>query len=195
MRRALGLQDADWALINDFHTYTLPEFKQLPDAPGARPTQRGEHSDELTRFCDYFLQVLGAAFAEDRRFSATIFSEEGPERLAVRLAAIHRSQVGQDRIRHESIASPELFRRLRNLEEVVRAKPAEGEGIAFQRSARVYSHYRFGRRRVPTLYIINPDHARYWTASAGMRDADEAFNEIMLWDRVAVGGNAKQEGA
>ncbi len=195
VRRALGLQDADWALINDFHTYTLPEFKQLPDAPGAMPTKRGEHSDELTRFCDYFLQVLGAAFAGESRFSATIFSEEGSERLAVRLAAIHLSQIGQDRIRHESIASPALFRRLRSLEEVVRAKPAEGEGIAFQRSARVYSDYRFGRRKVPTLYIIKPDHARYWTASAGMRDADEAFNEIMLWDRVAVSGNAEQEEA
>ncbi len=195
VRRALGVQDADWALISDFHTYTLPEFKQLPDAPGAMPTKREESGDELSRFCHYFLQVLGAAFADNGRFSATIFREEGPERLAVRLAAIHLAQTGRNRIQHEPIASPNLFRRLQNLEEVVRAKPAKGEGITFQRSTRVYGDYRFGRRKVPTLYIIKPDRARYWTASAGMRDADEAFNEIMLWEQVPVGGEAEQEGA
>jgi hypothetical protein len=48
---------------------------------------------------------------------------------------------------------------------------------------------------VPTLYLIKPDQARYWTASAGMRDADEAFNEILLWEEPEGGNATVREGA
>lgn len=195
VRLALGLEDVDWALISDFDTYTLPEFKQLPDAPGSMTTQRDDKADELSRFCDFFLQVLESAFDDRGRFSATIFKEAGPDQLAVRLAAIHLTDTGRERIRHEPIESPVLFKRLQSLEQVVKAKPQSDTGIAFQRSARVYSDYRIGRRKVPTLYIIKPDLVRYWTASAGMRDADAAFSEIMLWDQPSDGGRAKREGA
>ena len=75
------------------------------------------HSDELSRYCEYLLRVLEAAFAEESRFSATIFSEEGPERLAVRLAAIHlrksdRSEYGMSRsnLPYSSVGS-EISRR------------------------------------------------------------------------------------
>jgi len=189
VRSALGLQDADWALISDFFTYTLPDFKQLPDAPGGLPTGRDDAGDELSRYCDYLLQVLAAAFGDTDRFSATIYREDGTERLAVRLVAVHLDRIGSERVRSEPIASPLLFQRLQELEDVLRAKPPASGGITFQRVARVYSHYVFGQRRVPTLYIIKPDQGRYWTACAGMRDADEAFNEIMLWEE-SEGGNA-----
>ncbi len=195
VRLALGLQDADWALISDFFTYTLPDFKQLPDAPGGRATGREHGGDELPRYCDYLLHVLDAAFGESERFSATIFREDGPERLAIRLVAIHLDPMDNERIRNERIASPLLFQRLQELEEVLRAKPPTSGGITFQRVARAYSHYVSGRRRVPTLYIIKPDQARYWTACAGMRDADEAFNEIMLWEESEGGDAAVREGA
>ena len=182
VRLALGLQDADWALVNDFFTYVLPDFKQLPGAPGGQPTERQGSRIELRRFCDYLLRVLNAAFGDIERFSATIFEEDGPERLAVRLVAIHLDHVDSERVRHEPIGSDLLFKRLQELEAALRADPPATGGIAFQRVARVYSDYLLGRRRVPTLYIIKPDQARYWTACAAMRDADEAFNEIMLWD-------------
>jgi hypothetical protein len=112
VRSALGLQDADWALISDFFTYTLPDFKQLPDAPGGRPTGREGAGDELPRYCDFLLRVLAAAFGDTERFSATIFREDGPERLAVRLVAVHLKRIGSERVRYEPIASPLLFQRL-----------------------------------------------------------------------------------
>jgi hypothetical protein len=194
VRLALGLQDADWALISDFFTYTLPDFKNLHDAPGRRPTGRADGSGELPGYCNYLLRVLTAAFDDTERFSATIFTEDGPERLAVRLVAIHLDKVDGERVRHEPIASPQLVKRLQELEDVLRAKPPASGGITFQRVARVYSDYLLGRRRVPTLYIIKPDQAIYWTACAGMRDADEAFNEIILWEESEDGSATVREG-
>ncbi|MBL8797700.1 MAG: SAM-dependent DNA methyltransferase, partial [Planctomycetia bacterium] len=181
VRAALGLQEADWSLVSDFFNYTLPDFKQLPNAPGERPTDQKD-SDELLRYCNYLLPVLEAAFDDTERFAATIFREDGPEFLAVRLVAIHLDRFDNQRIRFEKIASPLLFQKLQELEGTIRVKPPESGGITFQRVVRVYSHYDTGRRRVPTLFIIKPDQAKYWTASAGMRDADEAFSEIILWE-------------
>jgi hypothetical protein len=88
-----------------------------------------------------------------------------------------------------------LLQKLQELEEVLRAKPPASDGITFQRVARVYDDYVLDRRRVPTLYIIKPDQARYWTATAGMRDADEAFNEIMLWQESEGANATAREGA
>ncbi|MBY0523530.1 MAG: N-6 DNA methylase [Gemmataceae bacterium] len=195
VRRALGLHDADWALISDFFTYTLPDFKQLPDAPGGQPTRREGPGDELSRYCDYLLGVLAAAFGDPERFSATIFRDDGPERLAVRLVAIHLNRVDNERVRYEPIASPLLIKKLQELEKMLRAKSTGSGGITFQRVVRVYSDYLLGPRHVPTLYLIKPDQARYWTACAGMRDADEAFNEIMLWEDTEGGNRTAREGA
>jgi len=191
VRQSLGLEETDWALISDFFTYTLPGFKRMPDAPGPKPTRRDE-CDELERYCGFFLRVLGAAFGQDR-FAATIFREDGAERLSVRLVAIHLKPVGADPIRCEAISSPALAQRLRDLERVLRTARRPDEGIAFQRIARVYSEYRHGRKTVPTLFLVKPDQARHWTASAAMRDADDAFNEIMFWDGQS-GGKSKTEG-
>jgi hypothetical protein len=193
VQRALALDDFDWALISDFFTYTLPDFKMLPDSPGPKPTKRGERDDELRRYCDYFLRVLEAAFGEKHRFTATIFREDNHDRLAVRLVAIHLKPVGEERVRREAIASLALSERLMELERLLWASGKPGEEIGFQRVARVYSEYRHGRRSVPTLFLIKPDQGRYWTASAGMRDADDAFNEIMLWENKAPG--ARKTGA
>jgi hypothetical protein len=193
VKRALGLKEAEWALVSDFFTYTLPDFKQLPDAPGPKPTRREIDLDELHRYCDYFLRVLEAAFGIEHSFAATVFHEDNYERLSVRLAAIHLQRIGEGRIRHEPIASPILFDRLRKLESALRSHKKQDEGIAFQRVARVYSDFPYGRSRVPTLYLIKPDQVKYWIASTAMRDADEAFNDIMLWDRGGKAGPIKGE--
>jgi hypothetical protein len=188
LKPALGLDEFDWTLVTDFFTYTLPDFKQLANAPGPKATKRGPGEDELLRYCDFFLHVLEAAFDGSHRFSATIFRESGSERLAVRLIAIHLKSEWSERVREEPIGSSALLERLRDLERLLWATRAD-QGIAFQRVARVYSEYRVGKKAIPTLFLVKPDQAKYWTASAGMRDADEAFNEIMLWD----GRRAKTE--
>jgi hypothetical protein len=184
VRRSLALDDTEWALIHDFHRYTLPDFKQLPGAPGPLPTSRAEGDDaELRRYCEYFLRVLAAAFGEGERFSATIFREAPDERLAVRMAAVRPGSLDGLPVRLEPITSQNLAEELRRLERVLLTSPPGGGGITFQRIGRVYDHYEDKGRRVPTLFIIKPDQARYWTASAAMRDADAAFGEIMLWAR------------
>jgi hypothetical protein len=181
VKHALNLDDTEWTLIDDFFVYTLPEFKQLPDAPGSKATTRDDHHDELLRYSDYFLKVLEAGFGNEERFAATIFREDRDNRLAVRLVGIHLKPLGVDRVRHEGIKSEVLSARLRALETALR-KNDSAKGIAFERVARVYNDYPLGRARIPTIYLIKPDQARYWTASVAMRDADETFNDIILWE-------------
>jgi hypothetical protein len=74
-----------------------------------------------------------------------------------------------------------LYQRLLELEKVLRTETPPNDGIGYERVMRVYGEFGTGRRKIPTLYLIKPDNKRFWTASAAMRDADMAFNEIMLW--------------
>ncbi len=193
VRESLGLDETDWSLISDFFNYTLPEFKRLPDAPGPNPTSREQDVDELERYCSFFLRTLGAAFGASHKFGATIFREDTEKQLSVRLAAIHLKPVVDEPIRAETISSPALMKRLQDLEQVLRSGKGTDDGIGFQRIGRIYSDYRQGRKSIPTLYLMKPDQVRYWTASAGMRDADDAFNEIMLWKGNGSQGEKKPE--
>src|SRR5207248_128775 len=138
VKASLGLHDTDWALIDDFFTYTLPDFKQLPGAPGGLSTVR-EGEPDLMRFCDHLLRVLEAAFGRDYGFSSTVFQETEQQPLAVRLVAIHLKPFSDERVRMESIDSGVLYERLRELEKVLRTEMPPGNGIGYQRVLRVYA--------------------------------------------------------
>jgi len=195
VRESLALHETEWALIQDFFTYTLPDFKQLPDAPGPRRTSRAERDEEeLRRYSDFVLRVLTVAFGGERTFAATIFQEPATDWLAVRLVAVHLDSIGGEPIRLAPIESPELVELLQRLTGVLRSSPSAGKGIGYERIIRVYDHYEHAGRHVPTLFIVKPDQARYWTASAAMRDADEAFGEIMLWSSRTEAGDVTSRG-
>ncbi len=185
-REAFGLKNSEWALIEDLLHYTLPDLHRPKDSPGRQPTRdigpgRQKVGDEshLLAYCDYFARVLRAGFGSDKNVVATIFQEPHTAALPVRLVAIHLGWPEQSKPRFEQMESPALVERLLQLnEKLLTANRTEKGGIFYQRVARVYDIYQFGRRRVPTVYLVKPDQRRCWTRSMAMRDADAVAADI-----------------
>jgi len=190
IRRTFCLSDAEWVLVEDLFNYTLQDFKGGMNSPGRQPTRAvdGEQEDResefvLKAYCEYFSRVLRAGFGEDKQVSATIFTERSEPFLPVRLVGIHLDTPGKAFIKLESIDSPELIKRLKELDKKFLKSPSgrTNGGIFYQRIARIYDTISIGGRKVPTIFIVKPDQVRYWTRSMAMRDADEIAGDIMLW--------------
>lgn len=190
VKEAYGLKDAEWVLVEDLFKYTLRDFKEGKNSPGRRPTRAldGEQEDResefvLKAYCEYFSRVLRAGFGDDKQVSATIFTERSEPFLPVRLVGIHLETPGKTFIKLESIDSPELIKRLKELDKKFLKSPSgrTNGGIFYQRIARIYDTISIGSRKVPTVFIVKPDQVRYWTRSMAMRDADEIAGDIMLW--------------
>ncbi len=190
VRQLFGLKDSEWVLVEDLFNYTLQDFKGGMNSLGRRPTRAldGEQEDResefvLKAYCEYFSRVLRAGFGEDKQVSATIFTERSEPFLPVRLVGIHLETPGKAFIKLESIDSPELIKRLKELDKKFLKSPSgrTNGGIFYQRIARIYDTISIGGRKVPTVFIVKPDQVRYWTRSMAMRDADEIAGDIMLW--------------
>ncbi|MCR8722628.1 hypothetical protein NVV30_28530, partial [Pseudomonas syringae] len=50
-------------------------------------------------------------------------------------------------------------------------------GIYNERVVRIYD----GSNGTPTVFIVKPDMARYWTRGAGINDADEVSLDLFRW--------------
>ncbi len=190
IRKTFCLSDAEWVLVEDLFNYTLQDFKGGMNSPGRQPTravrsdgQLGENGRVLIDYCAYFRRVLRAGFGEDKQVSATIFTERSEPFLPVRLVGIHLETPGKAFIKLESIDSPELIKRLKELDKKFLKSPSgrTNGDIFYQRIARIYDTISIGGRKVPTIFIVKPDQVRYWTRSMAMRDADEIAGDIMLW--------------
>ena len=189
VREAFGFKDAEWVLVEDWCKYGMEDFKGGVNSRARQPTRSasgrsaGEHEALLVDYCEYFRRVLRAGFGEDKKVSATIFTERSEPFLPMRLVGIHLDTPGKAFIKLESIDSPELIKRLKELDEkfLQSSNRATDGGIFYQRVARIYHKMLIGGRDVPTVFIVKPDQVRYWTRSMAMRDADEIAGDIMLW--------------
>ena len=93
------------------------------------------------------------------------------------LASIH-----DEEITVETIDSDDLCYLLNDLnEKYIQIHGEDRGGIFFQRVARVYTEQRIDGVDTPVVYIIKPDRVRYWTRSAGMRNADEIAADSQHW--------------
>ena len=189
VRTSLGIPDAEWAIVEDLFHFTLPDFKGDETSPGRQATERrpklktaAGREPHLGAYCRHFIDVLKGGFGEDKHVCATIF-QDGPQScLPVRLVAIHLDWNREEPIAVAPIDSADLCHRLVELDErFLQVGDTLRGGIFFQRIARVYVDERQGRQTVPTIYIVKPDRVRYWTRSAGMRDADEVAADIWSW--------------
>jgi hypothetical protein len=74
----------------------------------------------------------------------------------------------------------------------VQVKDLKREGIYYKRVSRVYQTISIedeGRnRRIPTVFLIKPNKARYWTSSMALRDADEVSMDIYQWSKSTAQG-------
>jgi hypothetical protein len=155
------------------------------------PTRRhkeGESEPELRSYCDWFLRILRAGFGEDKAIGATIFAEATDEPLPVRLVGIHLNWPGHKGIAVETIQNSAL---VEHLHRVYRLLVEETEGVSFRRIARVFDVLDQGEQRIPTVFMVKLDQARYWSRTIALRDADEVSLEIMQWH--SAGGPGESE--
>lgn len=185
VREAFGFSDIEWTLIEDMFDYTLPDFKGNADSPGRRPTRLpasgngvDDSEDFLKNYADYCMRVLKAGFGEDKRISATIFSEDDRDWLPVRLVAIHLDDIIDNEICIENISGARLRDLLLKWDAML---ASQTQSALYQRVGKVYDIVVRGGRKTPTAYLIKPDRRRYWTRTAAIRDADNIFADIMTW--------------
>jgi len=189
VRTLSALDDSEWGLIEDLFAFTLPDFKGDETSPGRQPTERkprlksaAGREPHLAAYCRDFIGVLKGGFGEDKHVCATIYQDAPRNRLPVRLVAIHLDWDREEPVVVEPIDSADLCQRLVELDErFLQIGDTSRGGILFQRIARIYVEERQGRRKIPTIYVVKPDRIRYWTRSAGMRDADEVAADIWSW--------------
>ena len=183
-------KEAERVLVEDMLRYTLPDFKGDANSPGRLPTHRRSDQDkespEIDTYCDWFIRVLRAGFGENKAICATIFEEPAGERLPVRLVAIHLNWAGHNGIAVETIEGKGLAERLNRVYHTLVNET--GEEISFRRVARVFDTMDQEGQRIPTIYIVKPDQARYWSRSIALRDADEVSLEIIQWQNTGESG-------
>ena len=186
VQAAFDFTPAEQVLIEDAMNYALADFKGGADSPGRLPTRRTskeENETELHAYCAWFLRVLRAGFGEQRSACATIFEETFQELLPVRLVAVH---LGWERERDVSVEPFEAGSLVDRLKHIYGLLAGDTEvGIGFRRVARVFDVWSLDGRRIPTIVLVKPDQARYWSRSIALRDADEVSQEIVQHRQVA----------
>ena len=93
-------------------------------------------------------------------------------------------ELGGDADASISVSKIQTSELLQQLERLDLSNPKSGsrrQGIYRQRVVRMYD----SSRGVPTIYIVKPDMARYWTRSTGLNDGDEVALDLFRWNREA----------
>ena len=180
VQAAFDFTPAEQVLIEDAMNYALADFKGGTESPGRLPTRRTSeeaNETELHAYCAWFLRVLRAGFGERRSACATIFEETFQERLPVRLVAVHLGWERERDVSVEPLEAGSLIDRLKRVYDLLAGDI--DVGIGFRRVARVFDVWSLDGRRVPTIVLVKPDQARYWSRSIALRDADDVSQEIV----------------
>ena len=178
---AFGLKDAERALIEDMVDYTLADFRGDESSAGRQatsPSRIDSGEPHLRAYCDYVMRVLKAGFGQEKSITATIFqSPQNAAALPFRLIAFELGGGNHGDIEVEEIKTAALLEEMERLDGALNAFGKSRRGIYHQRVARIYD----GQRGVPTIFIVKPDMARYWTRTAGLSDGDEIALDLFRW--------------
>lgn len=181
--QSFGLNDAERVLIEDMLQYTLQDFRGGDSSPSRKVTSGGPDDSELQlrSYCEYFVRVLKAGFGHDKKVTATIFRSEQDSRLPYRLVAFELGGINDDGISVRQIRSAALLNELERLDKGPLQANSARRGIYHERIVRIYD----SSNGVPTIFVIKPDMARYWTRSAGLNDGDEVALDLFRWQQEA----------
>ena len=174
------LREAERVLMEDALHFALADFKGDVSSPGREATELAAEEDEgggLEDYCKWFFRVLKAGFGHERQVAATVYVPESGQRLPVRMVAFHFGAKLEQEVVHEMVGAGELAEQLRRVDRILSGEK-EG-GISFRRMARVFDVWSIEGKSVPTVLMVKPDEARYWTRSIAMRDADEVSGQIL----------------
>jgi len=183
VRTAFDFSPFEWALIQDFHQYTLPEFKEkkMLSSLGRRRTTRSQaHDSQLNVFIDFFRNVLQGTFGKSKQIGARVFLEKDDQaRLPVRLVTFVLDNSNGNDVDWIPLDSNELMNTLNTCYKLLKTT-SRSSPIAYQRMIRVYDNCTIDGREVTLVHIIKPDQRRHWTRSQAMRDADEVAADIII---------------
>ena len=177
-----NLRRPNAVLVEDVFRYTLPDFQRTGGSPGRRATTRiGREGEEpeLIPYCEYFIRVLKAGFGSEKAITGTIFHDLDAQ-MPFRLVSFELGRPAERPISVAPVEAGPLLEEFARLDGQWRRSMRSSGSVYHARIARIYQ----SRDNVPTVFIIKPDLARYWTRSAGLSDADEVALDIFRWQRV-----------
>lgn len=177
---AFELKDAERVLIEDMVKYTIEDFRGDDTTAGKQSTFSPDRKDlHLSAYCKYFIRVLKAGFGEDKAITATIFQSEEVSPIPYRLVGFQLGGPERQDITLTSIKSTSLIAELERLDHLGSNAKEIRTGIYNARIVRIYD----ASLGVPTIFILKPDMARYWTRSAGLSDGDEVALDLFRWQK------------
>ena len=174
------LREAERVLIDDALHFALADFKGDSNSSGRKATDLVADWDRgrfLRNYCKWFFRVLRAGFGRERQVTATVYEPESGQRLPLRMVAFHFGVTREQDVSYEIVGAGQLAEQFRRVDRILNGD--EEGGISYRRMARVFDVWSIEGRSVPTVLMVKPDEARYWTRSIAMRDADEVSKEIM----------------
>jgi hypothetical protein len=115
----------------------------------------------------------------DKTVTATIFRQKQGGALPYRLVAFELGKKVNNGVSVEEIKAEALIKELERLD-LSRAKSSRPV-LHNGRHARIYE----GSGGSPTIFVVKPDMARYWTRSAGLSDGDEIALDLFRWQQAA----------
>lgn len=180
---AFGLKEAERALIEDMFYCTLPDFRGDENSLGRQSTTATDadtSESNLRAYCEYFTRVLKAGFGRDKAITATIFQGERDAPLPYRLVSFELGGAANT-VNVASIKTAALLHELERLDSSMHQSGVGRRGIYNERVARIYD----SSSGIPTIYIIKPDMARYWTRSVGLYDGDEVALDLFRWKQTS----------
>lgn len=181
------LNSVERILVNNFLDITLRDSKDAIAPPGRNPVFTGEDENcmKLEIYSKWFIDVLQSGFGHDKQVCASIFVPNDGKPLPFCLIGIHLEWPSRSLIRYERISNRSLLEKLQELNEAQMGKDLKREGIYYKRVSRIYQTIAIKdearNRKVPTVFLIKPNQARYWTTSMALRDADEVSMDIFQW--------------
>lgn len=188
---AFNLKDAERVLIEDMFEYTLPDFHGDENSRGRRSTaymDGGQPETFLRAYCEYFIRVLKAGFGREKAVTATIFRPDNDMSLPYRIVAFQLGRPCGDEVTVRLVKQSALVSELERLNELLRTSRPDHRGIYNERVVRIYD----GANGVPTIFVVKPDMARYWTRSAGLNDGDQVALDLFRWSQAVSGREVPQ---
>ncbi|WP_350357508.1 Eco57I restriction-modification methylase domain-containing protein [Paraburkholderia fungorum] len=181
---AFGFKDAERALIEDMFHYTLADFRGDESSPGRQTTSAASvdgGESHLEAYCKYFARVLKAGFGNDKVINATIFQGEQDAPLPYRLVAFELGGEARDTVKIVHMRTAALLQELERLDSSMPEAGVGRRGIYNERVARIYD----SSGGQPTIFMLKPDMARYWTRSAALHDGDDVALDLFRWQQAA----------
>jgi len=157
------LTESEKILIDDAIDFTLDYFRKKDKSIAVNPVTLDTLKDYIYTFCT----VLNNSFSNPRKvFVGKIFVGENP--LQVISARLVDKSEEKTRVHQDHTLTEVLVKLDRTLLE------EKSQSIYMRRNLRHYTGN--------TIYIVKPNHMKYWTKSAALRDADEVYADVMtLW--------------